>query len=735
MSTPDRASWVARHTRGHRGQLLGLTAAFLAAFTACVVFANILAERLAPRIDLTAAGEHELSPRTKALLGRLDKGYRIVIATRFDDSNRRARRRLEDVLDRFKQSAGEGVLSTTMIDLASSDSESDGQRAFAELQRDLADRERGTISVHANTLGDSFAACDELATTLDALAGNLESLRDRLAVGEAALVPTRDTLDAGARQSRANARSLRELAEKLRGELASQQQNSIVPNTPPMIENVRDAVSSTATYLDAVAEGLGKFAANEQVPKGARDRARPLPATITPARDLASRTADRLSRLPTLEILRVASVIQSQSAALVIGPGGAEGGPASAGLAPHRVNLNAIPIERLLPLDSAPGDQRQDAEELISTALAALADPIRPIVVLVHAERTAGLSKAAFTSMADRLALRGIEWVEWACAVDAEPPSLARFDPANARPVVYVVVSTNSAASGQGGTSGVERAQRLGRVIATLISQGKSVLLSSYPSTLPAFGQQDPIVASLAPLGVAIDTARPVLRERATTGGRFVEAFTRATALRPTASIDHPLLGAIGNLPTVFTWPVAIAPAPSGLAKDVTFTPLYEITDPACWAESEWMAYAQVPMDQHGPGMALAPANDSAQDLGTGPWTIAAAIERHDRSLIKPQRVVVVGANFWFVNDMLTSSVMVDQRAVPANPGNAELFESAVLWLAHQDELIAKSVTARQVALIKPMSGGSLSALRWGLMAGLPALALAFGAAWRFWRG
>jgi hypothetical protein len=726
--TPGVLSPLAR-----KSSLLGLTLAFLVAFTACVGFANILAQRFSPKIDLTAAGEHELSPRTKALLQRLEPSYQIVIATRFDESNRRARRRLADVLDRFVASAPPGTLSTSLIDLSSSDPESQGQRAFVDLQKRLAEREAGTISLHAQALTEAFGVCAQLAEALDRVGTDLEALRDRLAVGEGALIPTRDTLDAGARQSRANARSLSELAEKLRGELGTQQQGSIVPNTPPMIQNLRDAIGSTATYLDAVAEGLGKFALNEQVPKGARDRARPMPATIAPMRDQAARTADQLSRLPALDILRVANVIQSQAAALVIGsaepPSIATSRTPASG--PPRASLNAIPIERLLPNDASPGVRRQDAEELLSTALAALAEPIRPIVVLVHAERSAGLSKAAFSMIADRLALRGVEWIEWACAVEPQPPSLAAFDPTSVRPVIYVVVSTNSAASGQGGTSGVERAQRLGRVLTELVARGESILLSAYPSTLPAFGQQDPIAEALMPLGIRIDSARPVLRERPTTGGRLVEAFTRATPLRG----EHPVLNAIGNLPTFFTWPVAVGPAPAGVRAGITITPLYEINDPAAWAESEWMAYAQVPMDQHAPGMALVPANDSAQDLGTGPWSIVATIENRDPSLAKPQRLVVVGSNFWFVNDVIGASSLVDQRPVSANPGNAELFEASMLWLAHQDELIAKSVTAKQVALIQPLSPATLSLLRWGLMAGLPAAALALGVVWRFWRG
>ena len=74
-------------------------------------------------------------------------------------------------------------------------------------------------------------------------------------------------------------------------------------------------------------------------------------------------------------------------------------------------------------------------------------------------------------------------------------------------------------------------------------------------------------------------------------------------------------------------------------------------------------------------------------------------------------------------------------RVALVSPGNAELFEAAVLWLAGQDELIATSAGARSTAMVKPLSPGSLTALRWGLIAGLPLMTLGLGILWRLARG
>ncbi len=714
-----------------------LGALFMAAATACLVLGNVLAERVSPRVDITASGEHRLSPRTLATLENLEGKYRVVVATGFDAATRRSRQRLQDVLDQMVEAAGEDRLSTSLIDVSGPA----GQEAFERLQRDLAERERGQIEAHARGVRSACVASSEAAAAMEKLAGELEGVRDAIPASDGKFVATREALDAGARQARANAKGLVDTAGTIEQELGQQETATIVPNTPPMSSALQQQLSSAATYLQGVADGLANFASNEQAPKAARDRASGLVPGVRDRRAKAAMEGDALARLPRLDILRVASAIQSQSVALVIGPGAAASGESGKG-------MNAIPIDRLVPPDAvlsaraaggAGGDSRRDAEELLGTALGMLSEPARPIVVFVHGEASRGLVKAAFGPLVDGLLLRGIDSEEWACVAENDPPSLASLDPAGDRPVVYAVIGTNSArGSGAGGPSGVERAQRLGRVLGQLIAEGKPVLVSVFPSTLPAFGQTDPIASALTGLGIDLDAGRPILRETTTTAGRRVDAFARLTSVGGAGRGEHPVLRAIGNLPTFFEWPVPMSVKEGGAAGFAT-TPLFEISDASSWGESEWMAYAQIPMESHTPGMAMAPMIDSAQDSTQGPWTIAMAAEKRDlvgvAGRASTQRAVVVGSSRWFVGDVVNASASVDGRLVRTHPGNAELFESSVLWLAGQDELIAQSVASRSVALVRPLKPGTVTLLRWALMAGLPMGVLGLGAAWRFWRG
>lgn len=115
-------------------------------------------------------------------------------------------------------------------------------------------------------------------------------------------------------------------------------------------------------------------------------------------------------------------------------------------------------------------------------------------------------------------------------------------------------------------------------------------------------------------------------------------------------------------------------------------------------------------------------------------WLVAAAAERFEVGAA-PQRVVVVGSNSWLIDRVARRQVEVDGRAVPAYPGNYEFFEAAVMWLANQDDLIAQSPTARAVPTVKDLSAATVSRLRIGVIAGMPALMLVIGLAYRIVRG
>lgn len=200
---------------------------------------------------------------------------------------------------------------------------------------------------------------------------------------------------------------------------------------------------------------------------------------------------------------------------------------------------------------------------------------------------------------------------------------------------------------------------------------------------------------------------------------------------------SHPILRAVRGLPALVPWPIPLkakgaegAPGREGLRV----TALATIADDAStWGESQWVRLWQTPRAQRGASPDL-PVFDANRDVRGGPWMVAAAAEIPGPRGT-PQRLVVVGSNSWFIDQVTQRRAEVDGRVIDANPGNIELFESSVLWLAGQDELIAQSPEAASIALIGAIAPERLSMIRWVIVAGLPVLVLVVGGLYRAVRG
>jgi hypothetical protein len=698
-----------------RVRIGAMTAVLVVAATIAVFVLNVLAARANVRWDVTATGEHRLSPRTGAVLAKMTEPHEFVIAGPLSDRvsvDPQARRRVSEVLAQLRRQSGDRVTVTT-IDTGSAQ----GLSAYQELLARLTARESEKISRQSAAIGAAADAAERLSADLDGLAPRLQAVAAAIAEDAPSAATNRAYFEQRAAEARLSARGLRDLAGKARQALQTKLEPLGVPDTEHAAGLIRPALADVQTGLGGIAENLRKFAASETMAAGAREAARPLLDEAVKLRDAAGVARDGLERLGRLDLMRIAGALRGASAALVIGPGG----------------ITGVEFASILPAPSA-GASRVDygriAEELLSTALASLVNPDRPIVVIMHAQTRAAMEKLPFfDAISERMAMHGMDVMTWSVLESADPPPTARVDPSGKRPVVFVVFNTAGFTGGPPGQTGQERVTKLAGAIGKLVEAGKPVLLSVMPSTAPSYGEKDPTAAVLGLFGLEADSGRPILKERLTPEGRRVEAFEQ---LQPMAG-DEPIQRAIKGLPTRLEWPVAlraVSPAP----ERTRVTPLYQIDDPACWGESQWLGLFQVPMSQHA-SVPNPPSNDSPRDDAKGPWIVAAAAERTAAALDRPQRLVVVGSNSWFADPVLREATQVDGRLAAANPGNAELFEASVSWLAGQDDLIAQSATARAVPLIRPLSPGLLRLLQWAAIAGLPAVVLGVGAAYRAWRG
>lgn len=716
--------------RGRRTRAVVTGLVLVAASLGAAGFATFASTNARVRFDVTADGEQKLAPRTRVIMDRMTEPYRIVIAADYRAVDGGARLRVADVLDEMGRATAK--FRSSMIDTTSPG----GVREYHKLVAELIDRDSEVLHDQAASIELAGAGATSLAVWLnDTLSATLLSIQESTPGGTAETDRARAFFEQAAAAARIAARDLTTAASKLPESLNQQMEGKSLPDTPAASAKLAAAMRPAVTFLDRLDDELKAFANASAFAGPAADMARPLAGLVEERRASSAVVLDSLTRMKKPDVLRIVDVLRVGSAALVIGPPG--GG------------LAAIDLDALLPargnaeVGGTRADQRRRTEEMLGTALASLMTPIKPIVVLTHGEPRRFMSDVPLlVKLEERLSFRGIDTVEWAAAVDADPPSLSAIDPNGKRPVVFVALSPDSSAGAgsKGEPSGADRAAALAVSLQSQLEAGRNVLLSLNPSVLPGYGEVDPLGGLLSRFGLSADTGRPLLTEVIGPAGRFVDTDRTAIA----NDNEHPIANAAKGLVTLLPWPIGISERPAPTNARVTFWPIFSLpAAESVWAESQWLKVWQTPREQR-MGMPDAPTFDSGRDskLPSGKvepetdqrWTVAAAAERFEVGA-PTQRIVVVGSNSWFIDRVARRQVEVDGRPVPAFPGNYEFLEAAVMWLANQDDLIAQSPTARSVPTVRDLHSVTVTRLRLGVIAGLPLLSLVLGLAYRLMRG
>lgn len=711
----------ARGAAGRRARYALQAAALVFAATAVCVLAGLLAARFPARIDATATREHRLSARTEAVLAGLKEPYEIIVAANFAMLEPGTADRTRGVLQNLERASGN--VRVTEIDVGARG----GAERLDETMRRIVDRFRPQLEAQRKGLGALAAGAAGMRASLTTLSETLLGLQKGVKDEDPNAGVLRRWFGDGAAQCRLYAEELGKA-----GATASAAAGAPVdaPSTPGADDAVRGAKQAVSQALSAVAsintglDSMGKAAPGAVAPETA-GAARSAVLQVAQVRGALGQALAGLEDLPRTPVGPVWRLLQQTSTAVIVGPpGAARGGVTS-------LDLSSIfPVRPPEGVPSVPQDLRARAEELLSGALASLSRTDAPIVVLVHGQDVR--IAPAFVPLAplvDRLGLRGVDFAEWAVGMDDEPPSLKALDPKGERPVVWVVASM-----APGKADDAARMARLAKAAAKLVGEGRSVLINAVPSGTAAIGQKDAMVEFLEPLGITVDTARPLLRQGTTPRGRVVSPDLAVADPRA----EHAVSAALRGQALYLAWAV---PVRAGEPKPgVTVTPVVRIEDDggAVWAESEWQGFLQVPAEQRA-NLFDPPAPNTSRDDTKGPWTVVAAVERAvggDKAGGKPQRLLVVGNNKWMDAGVLGEAVdLGGGRTVPAWPGNMELLDAGVSWLAGQDGLIAAGPSSGAVAVIPPLAPGVVTALRWGLVGGVPVLILLVGAVWRLMRG
>lgn len=699
-----------RTTRlGRRARFGAATVVILVATGVSCVMANLIAHKVPMRMDVTSVGEHRLSERTRTLLDSLTGDYEVIIAADWRMKDRRVATRVQDALDRF-DSASEHV-STTIIDTGTPS----GLASYDALLSRLVEREADQIRAQQALLSQALAQVEASGTLYTSMAEVMIGMADALTGADPIIQQSRTYFLNQANQLRSAAAEETAAAVEGREALSTPGGALDVPALHQTRLLLERRLAKIDTDQSVLAQNLGVFA-SDRMPEEVARAAGQLRDQVRARRDQVAIMLDRVARLEMLDVTRVAGVLTAGEAAVVIGPDG----------------LVGIDMTMLLPpgawLDRERGveaDMGRRAEELLASAVGTLASPDRPIVIVVHGQPGPFIDQIPVIEIVRRrLEIQGIDMVEWPVVAEPDHPDLSEIDPTGRRTPVYVMIGTNTNPTTQeDGPSGPERAEMLGRVLEQLVADGQRIMFSLVPSYLPGIGVDDPMLMALAPFGLSADTGRPLLREVATEDGRRIESLFRLKA----RTDQNPLLEAIGELPTALDWPVGLTINP---AEGATHHVLFKIDGDDTWGESQWANFQQTPPDQRA-AMPNPPAPNAGRDWVDGPFVVGVAAERRIEGTNLTQRAMVMGSYNWFFDQLTNEATLIDERIVATNPGNAELFEAGVLWLAGRDDLIARSPTARATPRIGAIAPNRLNAIRWILVAGLPGLVLLLGGLWR----
>jgi len=687
----------------------------LLATVVCVAGA-VLAATAPARLDLTATRAQSLSSRTERIIDGLDAPREIVIVADPSTIPPAVWQRATDVLDIFDRASD--LLRLTIIDVT----DPGAADAYGALIARLVEAYRDHLERHVTVTTGAAEACDTLAAGAERLGESLQTAAAALPVE----LPQTEQIEGQAAVARLRAGELRRAGQAAIQALQRGVAGSGVPELDvakaELAAPLGMFVEELALLVDALDQFAGALEQREQPgvaeTRAAADLARDL-------RDDAARRADELQRLGPLRLLSIMRAIESQNAVIVASESDA-----------RAVRFNSLfPSQAVIDeFGGSTADIRFVGEDLIATALASLDAESQPAVILAHSLPTrlldeSGLPRAnenglQVIGLVNRLSLRGIDVYEWPVALSEEaPPSVVQLGGGD-RPVVWCaigVVAVTSDASARSAT--------LYRLVDELIAEGEDVLLCAAPSTLPGVGDADPLVRPFAEaFGISVDTGRPLLQREVDPTGTTV---TPSVTLRTTAA-EHPVGRAISGLATELPWPT---PMTIDQIDGVGAWPVLTLAgSDNVWGESRWLDFWSLPQERRN-RLSDPPTPDAERDNVDGPWVLAAAAERSNPVAGSPQRVLIVGASGWFFDAFTQRLRTVDGRTVQVAPGNGELFELAVYWLAGRDEWIGASARSAEAPRIRPMTAGQVTALRWALIAGLPALVLVVGVSLRIARG
>jgi hypothetical protein len=642
------------------------------------VLVTYLAQAHAGRIDTTLGGSQSLRPQTLDFIKENKKQVTIVA-----------------LYPKLKSESREQDYYRPVADLLN-DYASKGKNISVELFDPNTDKDRlnKLIADVTNKYGGEVKEYKALVTDL---ANQNTALKKYAVDEEAKLSALPQTQDEGLQQNILGARAtLQRIAALVDG-----LQKAIDGDLEQPIPSYKDAADGAqVVYTQAQAfmnlistRVLEGFKQDPTVPQAYKDYAPDAEAREADAAKIVNDVLDRIGKLPPLKELDEFRQQLTSKSIIVMAEGG------------YKIlqfsDLWKIPEHsRVLGSSDAAPRLSFGGEQQVTSAIAQLDNPTKQMVVFVRSggppwTMSTGMQEPQLASIADRLREYNFDVQEKDAGGQPSNPEMTGPEPTDEQMKAAIWIVIRSPQDQQMGPS------PLGSMLDKHLKDGGSAMVMLMPSG-------DAMADVLSQWGITAKTDFIVMHEPQQSGGRrstdsldsILQTVQHVFLLNEYG--NHPITAPLNGLGflTFYNCPVSVSSTPPPFVKVTPLLPVPLL--PHAWGESDLQKL------MNGRGGERFIFNPKADPEGGHPVAdmdntaasrlyFGAAAEKTGGG-----RLVVVGSFLFATNQIV--NIRDDRSDVERLPGNSEFMADSILWLGHEDQMLAISPHALETARIMEIS-------------------------------
>jgi ABC transporter family protein len=667
---------------------ISVTISVLAA-VGLVVLLNWLAARQYVRTDLTRGGSYSLSAQSKAVLGKLDDGYRIVTllpsnSQVADEDRALVYRRVRDMTDEYARYS-EGLTVEHL------DPRSDITRAES-LNAAIAETFKDELTPVVDAIDQGRAALDVIkpinTKLVSVLTAGLNTETDRAETRVQQLF----------RAAATSCTSFGQTAEQA-GRQADDLMNQVLVNYAGVKDQFAEVFTDYDAVLGVIIQSAGQLVRSSETSNAEKEL---LLEAIELCKQGQAALADPLVKIGEAEDApRYHRVLY-----------GLAGGESVVMLGPGRVKV--VPVSEMWRQDMSnaegdgPAQPQYLIEEKLTGALLSMTLEQPPMVVFLLSGTGAALGpQGQYNIVGQRLDNADFRVTQWnpagqVSAMGQPTPPMPRPEAEPGQKTIWVVLPTPTANP----MMMANPRQQIADLLQERLAAGDSAMIMLAADPNSTFGVANPITELLGTWGVTAQTDRIILQEVQESNRRSATVLQFMIDTWPDAL---PITTALNGMQSLFQ---IASPIITRDDNGATHYPLVEVTGNRLWTHSDLTSPEAVQRAKFSEA-------DSAPS-----FTIATASERDGK------RLITIAERVWASDDMTGYGLFGPGTAEltgAAVPGNSELFVNSVFWLAGLEDLIAASPRSQDVPRIRPMPPHTLWWHQTALLAGMPAAALALG--------